>query len=658
MKSNKNSQSTIETSRRLRSEGKWTEAVSVLLEAYETDSNPETACELGVNYCYLAKEDNAFEWLEKATDASGWNSLWNILNDHYHCRKKLAVKWEASDPIADERLSKLQSCAPPSTQPNKVGISISACLIVKNEEENITACLESLRGIVDEIVVVDTGSTDQTEEIARSFGAKLGRTEWTDDFSAARNHSLELATGDWILWIDADERLAKDSHRSLLNAVTRPHLGGFNIEIVNFVGDDETQDILNHWPCRLFRNLQNVRFEGRIHEQISPSLRAAGFPIATLEGARLLHYGYQKHAMDAKGKQERTIRMLKREVAENPDDSFQMFNLGNAYYVAEDWENAERWLSACLGGIPQYSDYGQLAYQSLAFCQVFQERFEEALKTCEIGETVGFGGQLLEYAKAFAYRGMNEFDKALNFAISAQITPLKLNETGDRTIATYKAKFLEAEILFVQERFEEAETATRIVLEASPSFVPAWFLLMAALEFQGKADNVALGEAAWRANPDSKELWQAWASACESNEDWDSAARAYAEGATRFEPDTDFLINAGRAMQKTGRPQLALQCFEDAIELDPSSSNAFLNAGDLLASAGNHKDACEAYTAALLLDKENPQAWFVYGNSLYYSGNTEGAVLAFNQTLKLDPSHDGAKQNLQTISDEVQELAS
>jgi glycosyltransferase involved in cell wall biosynthesis len=94
-------------------------------------------------------------------------------------------------------------------------MKISACLIVKDEERHLDRCLSSLQGIVDEIVVVDTGSTDGTLEIAQSHGAVIGSFDWCDDFSAARNASLDLATGDWVLWIDADEALTPESASSI-----------------------------------------------------------------------------------------------------------------------------------------------------------------------------------------------------------------------------------------------------------------------------------------------------------------------------------------------------------------------------------------------------------------------------------------------------------
>ena len=89
-------------------------------------------------------------------------------------------------------------------------MKLSVCMIVKNEEKTLARCLYSIKDIADEIVVVDTGSTDKTTDIAQEFGAKVFSLDWKDDFSAARNFSLEKATGAWILIIDADEVLSKD----------------------------------------------------------------------------------------------------------------------------------------------------------------------------------------------------------------------------------------------------------------------------------------------------------------------------------------------------------------------------------------------------------------------------------------------------------------
>ncbi len=648
---------TIKESRRLCLEGKWHRAVLVLQEGFQETGSSEIACELGLNLCLLGNEESAYTWFEKAIGSDNQDALWKILYEHFYCRKLLAVRREASDSVADETIRWLEKYRPRNYQMSHVGVSISACLIVKNEEQFLRNCLESLSGIVDEIIVVDTGSEDKTEEIAREFGARLGRFDWVDDFSAARNHAIKLASGNWILWIDADEILDLQSAQSIRNAIVRPHLGGYNLEIRNYIGESETEDVLIHCPCRLFRNLPNIRFEGRIHEQISPSLRSAGFPIATLDGAIIHHYGYRKEIMESKNKHQRTISLLKREVAEKPDDSFQMFNLGNAYYVADDYENAEKWLSACLGGIPQNADYGQLAYQSLAFCQLFQSKTELALQTCMNGERAGFEGQLIAYVKAFVYREQGQFDAALAAIEKCQQLSLKPNETGDRSIASYKAKYLQAEICFAVGQFAKAETLVTEINASTPGFVPAWKLRIECMRKQGKT-LIETAQFAWTENRNSKELWQLWLDCLEESKDDDGIASAYIEAAEHFEFDDNLLVNAGRAMSNIGNHKVALQCFEDSIALNPVNTNAFLNLGDLLVKCGNYQDSCAAYSGAIMLDPENAQAWFVLGNSLYYSGKTGDAILALKQALKLNPEHTEAQSNLKTILSEVEELAS
>ena len=98
-------------------------------------------------------------------------------------------------------------------------MQISSCLIVKNEAENIARCLESIKSISDEIIVVDTGSTDNTVEIAKSYGARIYFYEWDNNFSNARNFALEKATGDWIIFLDADEYFEENTPKELKNVL-------------------------------------------------------------------------------------------------------------------------------------------------------------------------------------------------------------------------------------------------------------------------------------------------------------------------------------------------------------------------------------------------------------------------------------------------------
>jgi tetratricopeptide (TPR) repeat protein len=301
------------------------------LLASEIDLRPADSnllSELGIIYTLQGREDQAFELLPLAAHGESGPLLLRSLANHYKCRLLLDPKdFDAAKRL--DLLSSLNGSPDPS-----IGVSISACLIVKNEEGCLERCLASLNALVSEIVVVDTGSTDRTVQIAQDFGAVLGHFAWNDDFSAARNAALDLATGDWILWIDADEEIEQHSIDAFKRAVVRPHFGGFDIEIINYTEDRVGGNEFQHCPTRLFRRLPEIRFSGRIHEQVTPSLIKLSMPWARLVGAKIFHYGYLPGELKRKNKIERTIGLLEKEIRENPSDPFQWFNLANAHVVA------------------------------------------------------------------------------------------------------------------------------------------------------------------------------------------------------------------------------------------------------------------------------------------------------------------------------------
>lgn len=148
-------------------------------------------------------------------------------------------------------------------------ITISLCMIVRNEEEALPGCLSSIKGIADEIVIVDTGSTDRTKEVARSFGAKVFDFGWINDFAAARNYSFRQATQEYILWLDADDRIAERDRRILLelkenlppdtDSVTMPY---------NLAFDSDGNVTASLRRNRLVRRDRGFRWIGAVHEYL------------------------------------------------------------------------------------------------------------------------------------------------------------------------------------------------------------------------------------------------------------------------------------------------------------------------------------------------------------------------------------------------------
>lgn len=217
---------------------------------------------------------------------------------------------------------------------------ISLCMIVKNESHNLSRCLDSVKDLVDEMIVVDTGSTDDTVEIAKSYGAKVGFFAWCDDFAAARNHSLSLATGDWILVLDADEELIIDDGvsiqdiRQFLEDAVDSDTDGYGTQLKD-INHQESSVI--GYIVRLFRNMANLKYVGIFHESVycqSPQC---------LEGVTIVHRGYSHELLDKKRKQ-RNIPILEKAYREGSLDTSLLICLASMYGNIGDTQKAERYL--------------------------------------------------------------------------------------------------------------------------------------------------------------------------------------------------------------------------------------------------------------------------------------------------------------------------
>ena len=209
--------------------------------------------------------------------------------------------------------------------------TITACLIARDEEGTIGGCLESLQGAVDEVVVVDTGSGDRTKKTARRHGARVDDFPWVDDFSAARNHALDLARGEWILVVDCDEALHGPSRERLRETVRECSADGFSVELVDAepgsarsgipgAADSNDAEIAGaRWQAlRLFRRDSGIRYRGRIHER--PLFPDAGeHHVEEARGVTIVHSGYQS-AAERGAKAERNLKLIETALAETPED--------------------------------------------------------------------------------------------------------------------------------------------------------------------------------------------------------------------------------------------------------------------------------------------------------------------------------------------------
>jgi len=183
---------------------------------------------------------------------------------------------------------------------------LSLCMIVKNEEKHLARCLSSVKEVANEIVIVDTGSSDNTIEIAKSFNAKIFHFDWVDDFSAARNFAMSKCSGDWILYLDADEELNPDSIEEVKRYKSHKPTGVYCT--VKSLGSSTANGSVMRYP-RLFANAPGLEFVGKVHEQIIDSLKKNKIPLVESK-IEIIHHGYAIDKVGLQKKKERNLDLL------------------------------------------------------------------------------------------------------------------------------------------------------------------------------------------------------------------------------------------------------------------------------------------------------------------------------------------------------------
>ncbi|MEW6696887.1 MAG: glycosyltransferase [Bacillota bacterium] len=256
---------------------------------------------------------------------------------------------------------------------------ISLCMIVKNEERNLARCLNSAKDCVDEIIIVDTGSQDNTVKIAEQFNAKIYHYQWDEDFAAARNFGLDKATGNWILYLDADEELEPNCGERLRALTNTSHYEGYFFQIINLT---DNNDPLKHINVRMFRNKPAYRFEGKLHEQIISSITSnVSSPTVVNSGITILHYGYLAAEFIAKNKALRNHRINRRLMDEDPNNPFYLYSLGGSCINLNDLEGALTHYRKALQHVNLRAMYAPSIFVSLISC---------LLKTGRLGEAVDY----------------------------------------------------------------------------------------------------------------------------------------------------------------------------------------------------------------------------------------------------------------------------
>lgn len=374
-------------------------------------------------------------------------------------------------------------------------MSVSLVMIVRDEADNLRAALESVKGVgLDEIVVVDTGSIDDTRAVATSCGAKVFDFAWCDDFSAARNEAIRHAHGDWIFWMDADDRLPPSSKEPLTRLLRS--LGDENagyLMTVSCPGPDGGP-MFELLHVRLFRNRPEVRWVRRVHEQIAIAVQRAGGELRPT-GVQIVHVGYVARGARER-KMERNLRLVEIELAEQPFDPFLLETRATTLLGLDRSAEALVALSWC-GAAPLGSATGRNLAALTIEALVQEERLDDALEAARDGLRRSPRDAKLCFLEAQLLAAMGWLVEAEVAARAHLIVGEEHPQLAcaDRSIFAFRVRHLLAEVLLRLGRGVEAEEEARAAVAARPSFGAAWLTLGDALLAQGRAlEALALGD--------------------------------------------------------------------------------------------------------------------------------------------------------------------
>ncbi len=461
---------------------------------------------------------------------------------------------------------------------------VSLCMIVKDEERNLPRCLDSAADLVQEIIVVDTGSRDATKDVASRYGAKVYDFAWCDSFAAARNEALRHATGEWLLWLDADDTLdaANRQKRRTLFAALGQELAAYLIRL-HSLPDPVSGAALVVDQAKLFRNDPRLRWEYRVHEQIVPGILRLG-GVTRQTDIVIHHHGYQDPRLRRR-KLERNRRLLLLDQAERPDDPLILFNLATLHLDLGQPAEAVTFLQRGLERTPaSYSLMPRL--HSLLTCGLYRlGRKEEALASCrrgrasfpEEGELLFWEAQLL--SETGDERGAEaSWRRLLSQSAGPALASL------DPGIHGYKTRHQLALLCHRQGRVQDAEQLWREAIAERPDFMPAWLGLAELYLSVGREAVLAAELSRLETQASTREVATLLRARVHLARREYTSARALLEEAVQSSRQLLWArLLLGQTLMQEGRDRdAAMRVLREVLALDPNQPEARLLLGRLL----------------------------------------------------------------------------
>lgn len=513
-------------------------------------------------------------------------------------QQRFQDKWKTS--IANERgdtAGARSSAEKPAARPK-----VSLCMIVRNNEHTIGPCLESIRPWVDEMIVVDTGSTDRTPALCEELGAMVYHWAWRDDFSAARNESVEYATGEWIFWMDSDDTITLECGRRLrllADGVHQPNTLGYIMQVHCPGPGSDTHDVTAVDHVKLFRNDPALRFEHRIHEQILPAIRRAGGEVVFTD-IYVTHSGADHSVEGRRRKLERDFKLLTLDLAERPDHPFVLFNLGMTHADVNQHDEAVGWLTRCLEVSHPHESHVRKAYALLISSLMQLADHDRATLACRRALELYPEDKEILFRRAMLAHKIGHLQTAADLYHQVLIPDRDRYFTSiDLGLSGFKARHNLALVYEDLDQMELAESQWRTILIEQPSYLPARLGIIDCL-LRRRADKEAVSHIEILKS-DPQTAPEGVRMAARLAESRGEIARAISElehGLQQHQDDVSLLRELARLLHSEQRNPSALQILERLTELKPDDASAWHNRGFILGLLGRADESTLAFSQA------------------------------------------------------------
>ncbi|MFB3040711.1 MAG: tetratricopeptide repeat protein [Candidatus Poribacteria bacterium] len=483
--------------------------------------------------------------------------------------------------------------------PTSGGGRLSICMIVKNEEEALPKCLSSIQGLADELIVVDTGSTDRTVKIVQGFGAKVYYFAWNDNFSDARNESLKHATGDWILWLDADDILPKTHHATIRRLLGQPNNHAFFFRLENVGGDEATC-----YQLRMFPNLPGIEYTMPVHEQVLPSLMRLGVNKMVNLDVSVIHTGYTD-AKTIAAKNAKYLGIMEKWLVERPQDYVTRAHVARIYHTNGRHREAIREYRIVVND-PRCRQENEIIYiSSLIFTgrsHLDLKQYPDALAAFEDALRIQPDYDVVYMCFGEAYTRMGDADKAIEFleklrekgGIQPSLLPIDVNSLN------YHSRHFLAKNYVAKNRAAEAIDEYRAAIQINPRQTEASAGLAELLANRGNlAEAHAVLDGAIQAQPEAVENYVNQAILYIDENRYDEAEQALQAVFARDSTHSRAHFQHGCLHRLQGNLQAAERSYRKAIENNPANLEAQNNLGHLYSEMQQFDKAENAFDAVI-----------------------------------------------------------